>query len=96
MYYWSRFYAYTMLLLTVGNSQSIHCTDHRLHGHEYVLENIFGELLPLLVQKSVAVNDAHLFDECGLARFTCACDCGFVGYIGHRINYSTISLTQDQ
>lgn len=62
-------------LIVAGNIldfQYFHGTDHRLHGHENVLEHKFDEAPLVLVRIAAAVNDAHLLDECGLARLTSA------------------------
>ena len=41
-----------------------------MHGHKYVLVNKLDEASLVFFRVSTAVNDSHLFDECGLAGLT--------------------------
>lgn len=53
--------------------EEVHGANHRLHRHEDVLVHQLDEAPLVLVRVATAVNDAHLLDECGLARLTSAC-----------------------
>lgn len=64
---------YLIVAADVLNFQYLHGADHRLHGHEDVLEHKFDEGLLVLIRIAAAVDDAHLLDECGLARLAGAC-----------------------
>lgn len=60
---------YLVLWVGVGDFEGAHGSRHGLHGREDVLEDAFGEGLPLLLGEASAVDDPHLAEEGGFTAF---------------------------
>lgn len=56
--------------VVIGDVECIHCTNHSMHGHEDVLVDYFDKAAFVIIWVARAMDDAHLFDECALARFS--------------------------
>ncbi len=59
--------SYLRVSVLVRYLEHVHGPDHALHGHEDVLKDELDEAPLVLVRVARAVDDAHLFDERGLA-----------------------------
>lgn len=53
--------------------QSLHCTDHCVQAHKYVLIDERHVFFFFFVRIAFAIYNFHLFDESALTRFTCTC-----------------------
>lgn len=69
---WSQ--AHLIDRISVLDFQSVHRTDHRIHGHEDVLIDQLDEVALVIIWVSTSVDDTHLLDECALAGFSCSCN----------------------
>lgn len=57
---------YLVVLIFVRDLESLHGSDHGLHGREDVLIDQFGKTLFVLVGIAGTMDNPHLFDECAL------------------------------
>lgn len=62
---------YLILRIFVLQLEHVHSSDHGVDGHEDVLVDQLYEAPLVVVRVSAAVDDAHLFYEGALARFSC-------------------------
>lgn len=60
--------------ISVLDPEKVHRFDHGLHGHENVLVYKFNKPPLVIVRVTGTVDDSHLFDEGGFARFTSSCN----------------------
>lgn len=67
-------YTHYVPRIAVLDLQKVHRPDHRLHSHENVLIHEFDEPSLVFVRITGAVDDPHLFNEGGLARFAGTCN----------------------
>lgn len=61
---------YLVLLTHVLYPQSVHGSDHGLHGGEYVLVNQLREPLSIFIAVTGPMDDSHLLDKGAFATFT--------------------------
>lgn len=54
---------YLILLTRVLYPQGVHCSDHGLHGREYVLVNQLREALSIFIAVARPVDYPHLLDK---------------------------------
>lgn len=65
---------YCIRRISILNLEEVHRPDHGLHRHENILIHKFDESSLILVRVAGAMDDPHLLNKGGLARFTGPCD----------------------
>lgn len=61
---------YLILLAHILYPQSVHGSDHGLHGGEYVLVNQLREPFSIFIAVTRPMDDSHLLDKGAFATFT--------------------------
>lgn len=61
---------YRIIWWTILYFEYVHCTNHGLHCHKYILIDQFNETAFIFIGIATTVNDSHLFNKCGFPRFT--------------------------
>lgn len=64
-------FTYLIVLILVWNLESVHSSNHGLHGGEDVLIHQFGKAPLVFIRVSGAMDDPHLLDEGTLAALSC-------------------------
>ena len=62
------------IVVSVGDLQGLHGSDHGAHRHENVLIDDFDEAAFVVVRVARAMDNAHLFDEGALSTLPSTCN----------------------